>query len=210
MPRRDSPDVTNPTGVAKRQRVAIRSAFEMSESYPIVDDYGCTHCNYNLRGLTLDHNCPECGNPVLDSVRLVLRPPRPTTRAEAAEFAALGAKLRAAVKGSEYPIEAFSFMLGVLRYAFLRKGASADAAGGVSVNARDVCDAVRGYGRLRLSGEAGAVRRLAEWKIRSSEDVGRIIFRLVETGRIQASPGDSPEQFAGLFTLETLFEKPPS
>jgi hypothetical protein len=71
--------------------------------------------------LTLDHNCPECGNPVLDSLRLVLRPPRPTTRAEAAEFAAMGAKLRAAVKGSEYPIEAFSFMLGVLRYAFLRK-----------------------------------------------------------------------------------------
>jgi hypothetical protein len=38
----------------------------------------------------------------------------------------------------------------------------------VSVNARDVCDAVRGYGRLRLSGEAGAVLRLAEWKIRRS------------------------------------------
>ena len=33
----------------------------------------------------------------------------------------LGAELRAAVKGSEYPIEAFSFMLGVLRYAFLAR-----------------------------------------------------------------------------------------
>ena len=180
----------------------------MSESHTILDDYGCIHCNYNLRGLTLDHNCPECGNPVLDSLRLVMRPVRPKTPAQAAEFAALGKKLRAAATGSEYPVEAFSFMLGALRYAYLRK--TAGAGGTASVNAREVCDAVRCYGRLRLSGEARAVLRLAQWKIRRSEDVGRIIFRMVETGRLHASPGDSPEQFAGLFTLETLFEEPPS
>jgi uncharacterized repeat protein (TIGR04138 family) len=119
-----------------------------------------------------------------------------------------GKKAPAAIKGSEYPVEAFSFILGALRYAYLRK--TGGAGGRASVDAREVCDAVRYYGRLRLHGEANAVRRLAEWKIRRSEDVGRIIFRMVEAGRLHASPGDSPGQFAGLFTLETLFEKPPS
>ena len=94
----------------------------MSEPIPVRGDHQCIHCYYNLRGLTLDHNGPECGRPVLDSVRLVMRPPPPKTPAEAAALADMGARLRAAVKGSEYPVEAFSFVLGVFRYAMLRKG----------------------------------------------------------------------------------------
>jgi uncharacterized repeat protein (TIGR04138 family) len=177
----------------------------MSESYPIRDDHECIHCYYNLRGLTLDHNCPECGRPVLDSLRLVIRPPAPRTREELAEFAERGAQLRAAIKGSEYPVEAFSFMLGAIRYALLRQGP-----GGGGAGAREICDAVRDYGRLRLNGESGAVRRLGEWKIHRSEDVGRIIFRMAETGRVRLSPGDTPEEFAGLFTLENLFDRRPA
>lgn len=32
-------------------------------------DLPCVHCNYNLRGLTVDGACPECGRPVADSTR---------------------------------------------------------------------------------------------------------------------------------------------
>ncbi len=30
----------------------------------IVDDRSCIHCGYNLRGLRIEGNCPECGRPI--------------------------------------------------------------------------------------------------------------------------------------------------
>ena len=32
-------------------------------------DTECIHCGYNLRGLTNEGRCPECGSPVDDSLR---------------------------------------------------------------------------------------------------------------------------------------------
>lgn len=32
-------------------------------------DLLCVHCRYNLRGLTSDGDCPECGHPLADSLR---------------------------------------------------------------------------------------------------------------------------------------------
>ena len=45
----------------------------------ITEDARCA-CGYNLRGLTYDHACPECGRDVLDSARLYLRMPSAVTR----------------------------------------------------------------------------------------------------------------------------------
>src|SRR5215217_4377447 len=33
----------------------------------IASDRACVHCGYNLRGLTRESRCPECGCPVSDS-----------------------------------------------------------------------------------------------------------------------------------------------
>jgi uncharacterized repeat protein (TIGR04138 family) len=172
----------------------------MTDLQHITDDHECVHCGYNLRSLTFDHNCPECGRPVLESVRLVMKRMPPRTPQERKAWEDDAAQLRAAIKGSGYPPDAFVFVIGATRYAFLTKAV------GASITARDVCDAVRDYARLRLGGAHAATLRLSDWKIFRSEDVGRIIFRMVETGRLRASPEDSPEQFNGLFTLETLFD----
>ena len=34
----------------------------------ITEDFFCTRCGYNLRGLTLDRLCPECAAPVARSI----------------------------------------------------------------------------------------------------------------------------------------------
>jgi hypothetical protein len=50
IPRRRLPDVLDPAGA-------------------IATDIPCHACSYNLRGLTLDHRCPECGSPVSVSIQ---------------------------------------------------------------------------------------------------------------------------------------------
>jgi len=39
-----------------------------SDHIEIKDDVSCVHCGYNLRGLTKQHRCPECGTPAGFSV----------------------------------------------------------------------------------------------------------------------------------------------
>jgi len=45
----------------------------------------------------------------------------------------------------------------------------------------------------------------SEWQVRSSEDVGRMVFQLVEAGQLSARPEDTLEDFrGGLDLLEAL------
>ena len=40
----------------------------------------CLHCHYNLRGLAVDGNCPECGSPVASSINPTREPLPPSYR----------------------------------------------------------------------------------------------------------------------------------
>lgn len=42
---------------------------ESQAASPITVDILCIHCGYNLRGLTSDGRCPECGGAIADSMR---------------------------------------------------------------------------------------------------------------------------------------------
>ena len=39
-----------------------------SDGHTLLESYGCRRCDYDLKGLTLGHRCPECGEPVARSV----------------------------------------------------------------------------------------------------------------------------------------------
>lgn len=67
---------------------------------------------------------------------------------------------------------------------------------------------------------AGAVRELAvrrfgpmartvleHWGIHSTTDMGEIVFSLVERGILIKQPGDSREDFEGLYTFDEAFEE---
>jgi uncharacterized repeat protein (TIGR04138 family) len=162
-------------------------------------DARCVHCTYNLRGLPFNGNCPECGRPVLNTVRIKVRWPRPTTPEARKALEANAARLGAAARNSGYPQEAFLLVIGAMHFAGMGKGP------GTRVSARDVCDGLREYAPLRLGGIRDALLTMAAWNIRRSEDVGRIIFRMVEAGRLRASDGDSEDDFKGIFTLNDFF-----
>ena len=77
----------------------------------------------------------------------------------------------------------------------------------LAATARDVCRAVRDYATRYFNDRDEAINLLSEWGIRSSEDVGRIIFTFVGAGQLAAGPHDTLGDFDGLFVLDRLFDE---
>jgi uncharacterized repeat protein (TIGR04138 family) len=46
---------------------------------------------------------------------------------------------------------------------------------------------------------------LAHWGVRRTEDIGRIVYTLVDVGLLVTQPGDTEADFAGVFDFEEAF-----
>jgi uncharacterized repeat protein (TIGR04138 family) len=71
--------------------------------------------------------------------------------------------------------------------------------------ARAVCEQLRDLALEHYMSRDEAVATLRFWRIERSEDVGEIVFALVEIGLLGASANDSRDDFDGLFTLDAFF-----
>ena len=49
---------------------------------------------------------------------------------------------------------------------------------------------------------------LTEWGLTKTEDVGEMIFNLVESGRLTRDESDSPDEFAGVYDFREAFLEP--
>ena len=177
----------------------------MSDDFTISVDLLCGACQYNLRGLSPDAKCPECGVPIVvtlehpfvaclpqhDDIRRYLRT-KPYMKA-------------AEVSGCA--VDAVMFVYDAVRTAsWMRKqSGSVPASTPSQLSARQICDGFRAHAKWYFNDEAEARDLLNEWGLRSSEDVGKVIFAMIESGRLRASPGDLPSEFARIFTLENIF-----
>jgi uncharacterized repeat protein (TIGR04138 family) len=85
-----------------------------------------------------------------------------------------------------------------------RNGPDLGDAAGRHLTASDVCTAVREYAQAYFNNPEEARKALDQWGVRTSEDVGAIIFALVDAKFLQALPDDKPEAFNGVFTFEDL------
>ena len=45
------------------------------------------------------------------------------------------------------------------------------------------------------------------WGLRSSADIGELVFTLVETGLLMSQPQDAKEDFVGVFDFDTAFDR---
>ncbi|MEA2735715.1 MAG: hypothetical protein QOE14_2166 [Humisphaera sp.] len=169
----------------------------MAEPLQVTGDRRC-YCGYNLRGLLLTGRCPECGRPVAESVRYLIRD-RPKSSEEEMALLRRNGMFHDVAEGTIYPQAAVALVYRAFSFVRMRSDKP-------SASAADICDALRDYARYSLGGPAAATLKLAEWNIRRSEDVGAIVFRLVDLKIMRAEPDDGPEKFAGLFTLETLYD----
>ena len=161
-------------------------------------DLPCTACGYNLRGLPATNRCPECGLPVRETLLTHGGYDGSGRPVIAALYDPIAAEIGCSV-------DALMFTLDCVALA-TRKAWPHGSPKGIHVTARDVCNAVREHASSYFNDRDEALSLLDEWGIRRSEDVGAMVFGLVAHGFLKVSPNDRREDFAGLFTLATLFE----
>ncbi|MBA4064461.1 MAG: hypothetical protein C0501_12255 [Isosphaera sp.] len=100
-----------------------------------------------------------------------------------------------------YAYEAFEFVSDAVGFTVDRLGRRAEAEDAADEHVsgaellRGVCDlAVATFGMM-------APVVFAQWNVRTTDDVGRIVFALIRVGLLSKSDRDAPEDFRDLFDL---------
>ena len=95
----------------------------------------------------------------------------------------------------KFPLPAYDFVKEALHLC------QQDESG--HVRAVNLLEAIRALA-LRKFGK-GAMKALAEWKIFRTEDIGEIVFEMIEAGLFSKTPQDSKEDFANGFSFDEAF-----
>ncbi len=105
------------------------------------------------------------------------------------------ARLRAG--GDRFDERAYLFVLASIEYLQTRLEARRHVSG------EELAWCCRDFAILQYGPMAQTV--LEHWGIRRTDDLGRIVFALVEVGLLVTQPGDREEDFAGRFDFAEAF-----
>ena len=97
-----------------------------------------------------------------------------------------------------FPSEAYHFVTRAVRAAFPPYTSPSGHVAGP-----DIAEAFRQLAIAEFG--TGALATLAGWRITSSDDIGTIVFRMVEFGIFGARPEDKPKDFHGIYDFQTAF-----
>jgi len=107
---------------------------------------------------------------------------------------------------TRYPVDAFHFVRRGLDYTVQMTHENPEQVEEIErhVSGRQLCDGVRQlavdrYGRL-------ARTMLRRWRINRTEDIGQIIFAMVNGGLMQKTDEDSIRDFDDVYDMDTAFE----
>ena len=105
------------------------------------------------------------------------------------------ARIRA--RGGRYDERAYLFVLATVEFLQSRLSVRRHVSGAeLAVACRDL--ALAQFGLL-------ARQVLEHWGITRTEDLGRVVFTLVEVGLLVTQPGDREEDFAGVYDFQEAF-----
>lgn len=167
-------------------------------------DLPCLKCGYNLRTLAITARCPECGFPALRAFMVHQVDPQRQLPLQAALPHPLSLQVLARLL--QRNADAVTFVLTAKDFGNRNnRGGGGLRQHPPGINARALCKAIADYALYRYGNRADALATLRFWRIERSEDVGQIVATLVEGGLLTPSQEDSPQDFAGVFTLENLF-----
>jgi uncharacterized repeat protein (TIGR04138 family) len=110
---------------------------------------------------------------------------------------------------SLYPIEAFHFVEEGLSFTADQihgKRAGTQPAGpSRHISGQQLCEGLRRYALLQWGLLAQTVLR--RWNITCTLDFGRIVFAMIDAGRLQKTERDSIDDFRNVFDFRTAFEQ---
>ena len=105
-----------------------------------------------------------------------------------------------------YPIEAYDFVQQGLQYTVQTiHGEVKDPTANRHVNGRHLSEGLREYALKQWGRLARAVLR--RWNITRTDDFGRIVFALVDSGYMTKTEEDTPEDFRNVYDFATLEEE---
>ena len=103
-----------------------------------------------------------------------------------------------------YPPDAYAFVQEGLRYTVENvKHGDGDPSPGRHVSGQELCEGLRQFARKEFGMLARDV--LQHWRIRNTEDFGRIVFAMVEAGLLRKSDEDSLKDFTGIYSFDEAF-----
>ncbi len=106
---------------------------------------------------------------------------------------------RIRVREPRYREGAYLFVLAALEYSQTRLTDRRHISGG------ELSEAVRDLALARFGVTARLV--LEHWGVRSTSDIGELVFTLVDLGLLISQPTDTREEFIGLFDFDRAFER---
>lgn len=95
-----------------------------------------------------------------------------------------------------YPAEAYIFVQEVVNYAISKAGEVRHLSGA------ELLKSCKSYAEEQYGFMAQSV--LENWNIHTGDDIGDLVYELIESGKLSASPGDKREDFSIPFDM---FEK---
>ena len=99
-----------------------------------------------------------------------------------------------------YRVEAYAFLLEALDFTIGRRGK-----GKKHVSGAELMDGFRDLAVTQFGFLARAV--LSEWGITTTDDVGEMVFRLIEEDLLQKTADDRREDFHALFDFADAFDQ---
>ena len=106
---------------------------------------------------------------------------------------------RIRLRESRYDEQAYLFVLSALEYTQSRLDVRRH------ISAGELADSCRSLALERYGLMSRIV--LERWGVRSTADIGEIVFTLIDLGFLVKQPSDTREEFSGIFDFETVFER---
>src|SRR5258706_1485841 len=161
----------------------------------LTHDLLCIKCSYNLRGLTLDTNCPECGEAIRRTWNAARRGMYPGFRDVA--YSIFRDWLSEIATAAGRNVNGFLFVMEAMSFSFL----DPEYGYGHQITPAQVCTAVRDFAGIYFNSPQRARKALNQWHRCISEHVGMIVIALAGAGFLKISAGDSLASFNSLFTF---------
>jgi uncharacterized repeat protein (TIGR04138 family) len=108
-------------------------------------------------------------------------------------------------KDPRYDLEAYIFLREALAFT-VQNLEKPDSGPKHHVTGRELAEGFRDYALEQFGPLTHSV--LAAWGIHRTNDIGAMVFNLVEAGELGKTPEDKPEDFNDLYDFEEAFTKP--